>query len=168
MHTLTHRGGTATSPTLQMRKLRHSGVKLLAVAHLADKSPRLDLNPGRLAAEPELALVGPSPLGAGASPGLGVPAGDSGEMVSSLTSCVGPAAPLRRGAALPPRGRGRCLSFRLLACSPLHSPRSLPTATAGGGGRQATGAREARVATTHRVEASQPGADHLRREPGTP
>ena len=53
-------------PTLQMRKLRHSWVKLLANTHLAGKSPRLNLHPGRLAAEP------------GASPGRALPCGSWG------------------------------------------------------------------------------------------
>lgn len=86
-------------------------------------------------------------MGAGASPRLGVPAGDSEEMVSSLTSCVGPPAWLNEE---PPP---------LLGELPLLPPAGvltatlslLPTATAGRGGRQAARAREARVTTAHRV-----------------
>lgn len=79
--------------------------------------------------------------------------GDSQEMATSLTSCVwlqasGGTAPL------------------LPACTAHTVP--FPTATVGGGGRQASRAREASVATTHRIKAPQPGPDHLRREPGMP
>lgn len=55
--------------------------------------------------------TGPFPAGgAGAPPGLGVPAGDSEEMVSSLTSCARP--PARRARAAPPPWGCRHPSFR--------------------------------------------------------
>lgn len=78
---------------------------------------------------------------------------DSEEMAISLTSCVWLRA--MGGSSAPASGlhRSRC-------------PPS-PAATVGGGGRQASRAREAGVATTHRIKAPQPGPDHLRREPGT-
>lgn len=108
--------------------------------------------------------AGPFPVGgAWASPGLGVPEGDSEEMVSSLTSCARPPAWAAWGR--PSAVRVPPLLLPPAAHSTPLSP--LPTATAGGGGREAARAREARVAAAHRVQAPQPGADHLRREPGT-
>lgn len=69
----------------------------------------------------ELTLVRPFPVGAKRGPpGLGVPAGDSEEMVSSLTSCAGPPARLHGGR---PSAMGVLPLFRPPACSPLCSPR---------------------------------------------